>query len=174
MKLDETSLDQVFPESWKTVQASGSLRNILLALKKDIRAEEVTLGTFTVNPMEEFTVSFFLKNKKHFSDNSLTWRIMGLKSPMTAPNYIPTDIPTATLSLTTTPKSTATASFTLTSADTHTTKITLTVTTGNAGTSKDISLNVNTTVSVYEMKSRILFSKLLFLKKRLLSSHDII
>ncbi|GAA5817281.1 hypothetical protein MFLAVUS_010824 [Mucor flavus] len=138
MKLDETSLDQVFPESWKTVQASGSLRNILLALKKDIRAEEVTLGTFTVNPMEEFT---------HFSDNSLTWRIMGLKSPMTAPNYIPTDIPTATLSLTTTPKSTATASFTLTSADTHTTKITLTVTTGNAGTSKDISLNVNTTTS---------------------------
>lgn len=87
---------------------------------------------------------------------------MGLESP----NYIPDDIPTATLSLNTTSKSTATASFTLTSTDTHTTKITLTATTSDTGTSKCISLNVDTTVSVYEMKSQIFFSKLLFLKKK--------
>lgn len=72
MQLDERNLRRVFPESWKTAEASGSLENIMLALKKDISAEKVPFGIFTLNPMEEFTVSYFLKKKKHFSDNSLT------------------------------------------------------------------------------------------------------
>lgn len=59
MKLDERYLKQVFPESWKTAETFGSLEDTILAFKKKVRAEDVALGTSTVNPMEEFTVSFF-------------------------------------------------------------------------------------------------------------------